>query len=113
MPHCLIEYADTLEQHIDPQQLLDAVFQTVTASPLFDRKNVRARLQRFSAFRLGAEQQHFVHVTVRLLQGRSDKEKTALNQHIGDAIKKLGITDTSISCECVDVHTPSLHRSTT
>lgn len=110
MPHCIIEYASPLKAQVSPQHLLTAVHETVCQSSLFDAVNVRSRIQSFDDFILGAEKNHFIHVRVKLLQGRSDAEKSQLNQQITDAIAALSLTDVSVSCECLDIHTPSYQR---
>lgn len=111
MPHCLIEYDSPLEQVLDVNQLLETVHEAVSSSELFDKTYVRSRLQPFFGFRMGAEKSHFIHVTIKLMQGRSDKEKTELNQQVGLAIQALALDDVVLSCECVDIHTPSYYRA--
>lgn len=112
MPHCIIEYATTLEQQVDANTLTKTVFETVAESLLFERQNVRARAQGFSNFILGTEDKHFIHVTIRLFQGRSDKEKVLLNEQIGNALKDLQLRDVKISVECVDIHKASIYPKT-
>lgn len=109
MPHCIVEHSDAITPHIE--RLLDIVQHTVVNSPLFSANDVRTRAQVFDHYQLGATQQHFVHVTVRLLQGRSDREKAQLTRQVGEAIEQLSLNNVQISCECVEIHTPSYYRN--
>lgn len=111
MPHCIIEYAQGLAPHAD--RLLDTIQQTVIDSPLFSAVDVRSRRQAFDGYRLGADNQYFIHVTIKLLRGRSDREKAQLTQQVVDAITNLALGDVLVSCECVDIHTASYHHATT
>lgn len=110
MPHCLIEYSTPLTNRISRQQLLETVHHTVTQSDLFDTSNVRSRLIAFDDFILGATQSTFIHVTIRLFQGRGDAQKAELNQQVAEAIQAIVGGDVLISCECVDIHTPSYQQ---
>lgn len=109
MPHCIIEYAADIPA-ISPKELLTTVQQTVEESPLFNANDVRSRLQPIEHYRLGADKSYFLHVTVKLLAGRSDAEKSTLAQQITEAIQSLGVSDILVSCECVDIQTPSYQR---
>lgn len=113
MPHCIVEYSESIHTQIAPETILETAFNTVQASSLFDPSNVRARSQSYANVHLGATQSDFIHITIRLLAGRSNAEKTELNQQVGEAIVQLGIKNVVLSCECVDIHTPSYYRAET
>lgn len=112
MPHCIIEYAKPLETHVAPDELVRCVFQAVSTSPLFDAKNVRVRALAYEHYQLGEASPYFLHVTIRLLQGRDDAQKTQLTQRVTQALQALNISDIMLSCECVEIHTASVQRTT-
>lgn len=81
MPHCVIEYSADLAQVPEfAPTLLRGVHQTVCDSALFDLPSVKSRLQACEWFCSGedAAATPFVHVTVKLLQGRSAEQKKLL-----------------------------------
>ncbi len=110
MPHVIIEYADTLETQISPQDLLAAVHQTVEASGLFNAADIRSRVQVFQHFRLGVQQPHFLHISIRLFAGRTDVQKAQLTQSVLQSLQQLRLLDVLISCECVDIHKASYQQ---
>ncbi|PIE42155.1 MAG: 5-carboxymethyl-2-hydroxymuconate isomerase [Gammaproteobacteria bacterium] len=111
MPHSIVEYSHSVEKQIDPEILLATVHQTISKSPLFGVNDVSTRSMRYTHYRLGSKKAGFIHVTVRLFQGRSDRDKAELTRQIGEAVEAMGLIDTQISCECVDIHLPSIYRS--
>ncbi|PID62779.1 MAG: 5-carboxymethyl-2-hydroxymuconate isomerase [Gammaproteobacteria bacterium] len=111
MPHCLIEYSSSVAEQASDEQLLDCVFQALANSPLFDASAVRVSSQRYEHCRMG-EASGFVHVTIRLFDGRSHNDKAQLTRQVGQALVGLGMTDIKIFCECVDIHSPTCFHST-
>ncbi len=110
MPHCIIEYAKPIESQVHPETLLKAVHETVSGSELFEPANVRSRVKAFDTFMLGAEQNNFIHITIKILQGRTDEQKSLLTKSVTDAINALSLSDIAVSCECMDIHTASYQR---
>lgn len=110
MPHCVIEYSTSLETRAD--ELVATVFQAVSTSPLFDAKTVRVRASAYEHYQLGEASAHFLHITIRLLQGRNDEQKTRLTQRVTEAVQALHLSDAMLSCECVEIHTASVQRIT-
>lgn len=111
MPHCIIEYAKPLEQSISPQVLVETVQQVVAGSALFNAADVRSRAMAYDYYQVGASQQYFLHVIVKLLSGRSDTDKAQLTQSVITALQTLSLSDVIISCECVEIHRESYQRT--
>lgn len=110
MPHVIIDYSAPLEDQVSRQTLLDTAHQATESSGLFNAVDIRSRSQSFDNFHLGAEQNNFLHVTVKLLSGRSDEQKTALTKSIITALQQLSLNDVLMSCECVEIHNESYQR---
>lgn len=110
MPHIIIDYSASLEGQVNRQTLLKTAHQAAESSGLFNAVDIRSRSQSFDNFHLGAEQNHFLHVTVKLLRGRTDEQKTQLTTGVISALQELSLTDVLISCECVDIHNESYQR---
>lgn len=110
MPHVIIEYSDTLEAQVSRKELLKTAHQAVEASGLFNAVDIRSRTQSFDHFHLGAEKHNFLHITVKLMRGRTDEQKIQLTTGVTTALQALNISDVLVSCECVDVHNESYQR---
>ncbi len=111
MPHCIIEYSQNIEEKVQPEKLLDTVFNTVAKSPLFEPQNVSARLYAHKHFCEGNHKKHFIHVAIKLYAGRSEEDKLKLTHQVGEAINQFGLTDILISCECVETEKKSMFRA--
>lgn len=110
MPHCVIEYASELADTVSAKAMVEVVQKTVEASDLFNAADVRSRAIAYDAYQLGAEQSKFLHVTVKLLAGRTDEQKAQLNEEVLQQLSQLAISDALLSCECVDIHTESYQK---
>ncbi|MBP6116925.1 MAG: hypothetical protein KBC57_09540 [Neisseriaceae bacterium] len=104
MPHCIIEHsADLAEQSA---ALLQGVHQTVCGSELFDCASVKSRLRVYDAYCAGeqAEPESFVHVTIKLLQGRNAEQKKLLAASVVCYLSGLGLpAGVSLTTDMVDM----------
>lgn len=110
MPHCLIEYSQSLEQQQSVQSLLQTVFAGVEQSGLFERSHIRVRATAFEDVLLAKPDEAFLHVTVRLHQGRSSEQRKHLSSTILEALLDLGLSNTSITVETVEMDTASYSK---
>ena len=110
MPHCLIEYSQNLSDKQPVQNLLEAVFEGVEQSGLFERSHIRVRAMAFADFLLASPDEAFVHVTIRLHQGRSPEQRKQLSTEVLQALLKLDFNHTSITVETVEMDTASYSK---
>lgn len=104
MPHCIIEYAKTLEQHISPQQLMDATNQGAINSELFDIEDIKCRTIYFDNFQVGNSDKSFIHITAKILNGRNDQQKAKLSSCILEELLKFGLSSVSLTVEISDIY---------
>lgn len=107
MPHCIIEYSADLAQTPEfAPELLRGVHLTVCGSELFDLSSVKSRLRAYESFCAGAnaEPESFIHVTIRLLQGRSAEQKKLLAASVVCYLSDLGLpAGVSVTTDIVDM----------
>jgi len=103
MPHIVIEYAAPLEQEVDIQALVEAAFAGAEASTLFDPAAIKARAHAVDAYWTGGDKQPFVHITVKLLPGRTNAQKKALSASVFDAVAAMLKPDIALSVEVNDL----------
>lgn len=101
MPHCIIEHSST----IDAEQLNNKVFLGALNSELFeaDGRDIKVRSIAYENYQTGTEKEDFIHVTVRILSGRSDTDKAMLSETVMTQLLSLSLSSASITVEVVDM----------
>ncbi|WP_395373617.1 5-carboxymethyl-2-hydroxymuconate Delta-isomerase [Marinicella sp. W31] len=104
MPHCTIEYAKSLEQQIQPSALMTLVYQATASSDLFEAENIKTRCMAFEHHMRGDQILDFIHVTLRILSGRSVEQKQALSQAVLDQLKQTQLQGVSFTVGVREMH---------
>lgn len=101
MPHCIIEHSST----INAEQLNKKVFLGALNSELFeaDGRDIKVRSIAYENYQTGTEREDFIHVTVRILSGRSDTDKAMLSETVMTQLLSLSLSRASITVEVVDM----------
>lgn len=107
MPHCIIEYSKPLEKVIQPQQLIDAVLNGAKKSDLFELDHIKLRTQSFEHYQRGDERLSFIHVTLKILSGRTVEQRECLSQLVAEELGKLAVADVTITVEVIDMERES------
>ncbi|EPJ52485.1 MAG: hypothetical protein OFPI_13490 [Osedax symbiont Rs2] len=103
MPHCIIEHSDDL----DDQQLINAVFEGTLASGLFEEHDIKTRSQAFIHYQSARSRQSFVHVSAKLLDGRTLQQRAKLSQAILAQLQQLHLSAVSLTVEVLEIETAS------
>ena len=88
MPHIIVEYTPNLGD-LPFDAMLASVTRRLADSPeVEDEADLKARVIRTEGFRVGlAESQRgFIHVTLRILEGRSEAAKQDFSQRVADGM---------------------------
>lgn len=109
MPHCIIEYSNTLD--ISPSALVEAVHQGVRESALFDTSHIKTRAVSYEHFQLAGDSKDFIHVTIRLHSGRTTQQKQQLTATVMQYLEKLRLTAITLTIETIDIHSESYAKS--
>ncbi|WP_051326620.1 5-carboxymethyl-2-hydroxymuconate Delta-isomerase [Aliagarivorans taiwanensis] len=80
MPHCLIEYAGELEETLDVQALVQAVYRCAKDSQLFAEGTVKIRVSCFAYYQADFADPSFVHLRIHLFPGRSAEQASKVQQ---------------------------------
>ena len=101
MPHCIIEYSSSIE----PLDLNQKVFQGALESNLFepDGSDIKVRSIAYEHYQTGSTQEKFIHVTLRILSGRSEQDKLLLSKSVMSKLKSIQLVSTSLTVEVVDM----------
>ncbi|MCY9826943.1 5-carboxymethyl-2-hydroxymuconate Delta-isomerase [Vibrio chagasii] len=101
MPHCIIEHSST----INAEKLNTKVFLGALNSELFeaDGRDIKVRSIAYENYQTGTEKEDFIHVTVRILSGRSDTDKAMLSETVMTQLLSMSLSRTSITVEVADM----------
>lgn len=76
----------------------------------FDGSDIKVRALSFSNYQSGKEKIDFIHVTLKILSGRSSNQKEMLSQLVLKQLITLGLTNCSMSVEVIDIDRPSYSK---
>ena len=103
MPHCIIEYSSDLENGI-VSTVIQTINEILIASDLFDPRTIKVRALPFSKYLTGGETKSFVHVTLKLLSGRTEELRSQLSQDILDLLINTFKSVEKISVDIVEMN---------
>ena len=108
MPHCIVEYSSDLESRIAITDLMESVFLGALESELFNSSDIKVRAVDFEHFTTGNTHQSFIHITTKILSGRSLEQRKNLSNSILERLNSLSIAGSiSITVEVVDIEKES------
>lgn len=108
MPHCIVEHSSTIPN----EELNKKVFKGALESQLFeaDGSDIKVRSISYQHYQTGTKHEDFIHVTVRILSGRSDDNKKKLSQSVLSQLKTLPLSQASLTVEIVDMDRSSYSK---
>jgi 5-carboxymethyl-2-hydroxymuconate isomerase len=87
VPHIIVEYSQSLHSHANA--VLKTAHLTVTASGLFDPQAVKGRAMGYATEMLPEGARNFLHITVSILSGRTETERTQLADAVFAAARAI------------------------
>ncbi len=109
MPHFVIEHGHALKNESDMADAMQIVLDCGANSGFIKREDCKVRLVRYTHALFGDGRTSFLHVTAKLLTGRTDAQKEALAISIRDALDAKFSTIESISIDIRDMN-PSCYK---
>jgi len=111
VPHCIIEYSKDLENSVKPLALINAVHQGAVASKLFDESHIKTRTRSYEVYKTGISDNAFIHVTARILSGRTVAQKAGLSTEILAELKMLGLSGVTMTVQICDIESESYAKA--
>ena len=105
MPHCIIEYAEPIS--VPPSSLIETVRKASVASGLFDESHIKLRAIAFREYQVGMSNEKFIHVTARILSGRTLLQRQQLSGEILKALVELPLNNRAITVEIIEMERES------
>ncbi len=110
MPHCIVEYSRELGDQVAPGDLVDGVFNGVINSGFVEAGLIKSRAISYEHYRVGADQNYFIHVSIRLLSGRPAEQRKAISEAVLVELQALKVKDVSITIEILDMERESFAK---
>lgn len=110
MPHCIIEYSNDLTSKLNIQDLVMNVFTGAVNSELFSSSHIKTRATAYSDYLVGDTASSYIHVTIKLLSGRTPEQRKMLSDSVTLELKKMVLPPISISIEIVDMEKESYSK---
>jgi len=84
MPHIIIEHCESISS---AEQLMTAVDKGALCAELFEPNDIKVRTLSFKHHQSGASRLAFIHVTARILSGRTLAQRQQLSTCIFDELR--------------------------
>ncbi|MEM0928310.1 MAG: 5-carboxymethyl-2-hydroxymuconate Delta-isomerase [Pseudomonadota bacterium] len=103
MPHIVIEASAPVLKAVAPDHLLKATYEGAVASELFDSWDIKSRLVPYTHHHQGKRTLPFIHVTAKILSGRTDEQKKRLSDLILEKLQAFGLKPVSLTVTTEDI----------
>jgi len=105
MPHCIIEYSHDIT--IKASALMCAVYEGALASNLFEENHIKTRAIAYEHYQKGAEKDKFIHISTRILSGRTLEQRMMLSNKVLKKLVALGLKSVTITVEVIEMERES------
>lgn len=105
MPHFVIEYARKLQTTLDIDAVMEATFEAGATSGIMNPADIKVRALGYDHARFEGGIDTFLHVTVSMLEGRSDAQKEGLALRLRELLVARFPQVESISIDIRDMNT--------
>lgn len=110
MPHCIIEYAQTIEDICSPEKLIKAVYSGALNSQLFEPEDIKTRAIPFNNYTTGTVKQNFIHICLKILSGRTCKQRQMLSSLVLTELEYLSLSSLSLTVEVIEIERDSYSK---
>ena len=112
MPHLIIEFSEQVESMVSPQLMVEQIRTAAMASGLFNEQAIKVRAMGYQHFRNGVDDNDFIHVTARILSGRTLEQRQSLSEILLKTLQNMSLPELSLSVEVVEMERESYLKST-
>ena len=89
MPHFILDCTETILELQEPKKIIEEVFETAYATGLFERNDIKVRLNPFKHSLVMSGDADFIHVFGNIMEGRTDGQKADLSKKMVSKLKEL------------------------
>lgn len=89
MPHFILDCTENILEIQKPKKVIEAVFETAFSTGLFDRDDIKVRLNPYKYSLVQSGEADFIHVFANIMEGRTEEQKTELSYAIVTTLHTL------------------------
>ena len=95
MPHFVIDCSENIIKVESPEKIIKKVYDTAESTNLFDKGDIKVRINPFKYYNTGNTKNDFIHIFANIMEGRTVAQKSNLSERIVSELK-LMFPDVSI-----------------
>ncbi|MBV1888406.1 MAG: 5-carboxymethyl-2-hydroxymuconate Delta-isomerase [Urechidicola sp.] len=89
MPHFILDCTERILEINEPKVVLEEVLETAFSTGLFEKNDIKVRLNPFKHSLVQEGENDFIHVFGNIMEGRTDEQKADLSKAIVKKLKQL------------------------
>jgi 5-carboxymethyl-2-hydroxymuconate isomerase len=89
MPHFVIDCSESIIKSKAPMEIIQKVYDTAEATKLFDKGNIKVRINSFEYYNNGNAKDDFIHIFANIMEGRTVSQKKNLSERIISELKLM------------------------
>lgn len=89
MPHFVIDCSENIIKIKSPQEIIQKVYDTAESTGLFDKGDIKVRINPFQYYNIGNTTDDFMHIFGNIMEGRTIAQKKNLSEKIVSELKSM------------------------
>jgi 5-carboxymethyl-2-hydroxymuconate isomerase len=89
MPHFILDCSENILKIQEPKVVLQEVYETAFSTGLFERNDIKVRLNPFKFSLVQSGEADFIHVFGNIMEGRTNEQKANLSKMIVTKLKSM------------------------
>jgi len=89
MPHFVIDCSKNIIKRKSPEEIIQKVYDNAESTGLFEKGNIKVRINPFEYYNIGNTKDDFIHVFANIMEGRNTTQKSNLSKKIIKQLKLM------------------------
>jgi 5-carboxymethyl-2-hydroxymuconate isomerase len=89
MPHFVIDCSQNIIKIKSPNEIIQKVYDTTDSTNLFDKGDIKVRINSFEYYNIGNTKGDFIHIFADIMEGRTVSQKKNLSERIITELKLI------------------------
>ena len=89
MPHFVIDCSENIVKIKSPEEIIQKVYDTAESTAIFDKGDIKVRINPFKYYTIGNTKDDFIHVFANIMEGRTVSQKKNLSERIITELKLM------------------------
>ena len=112
MPHFILDCTERVLEIHEPKKVLEAVFEIAFSTGLFEKNDIKVRLNPYKHSLVQGADNDFIHVFGNIMEGRNDEQKANLSKAIVTKLNEMFLDVPIISMNVRDFEKASYCNKT-